>query len=217
MSSDPLSTNWPETWLRILLAGIPIPIPAFGSFLKAYEELIAAQQKEYIRQTLLDLENRLAKVERKEDFSAADAQIIITLLEKIRIEHNAEKRIRFSRILETAFVKECPLTFDEQRRFADATDRFTETHIALLKLLNESTDPIETKDLAGQLKLPLREEVLPALNMLCGDFGFVGRKWKFDGILKTKNLSPEGIGIGCECKISEFGKKYLSTVEFERK
>ena len=82
MSSDPLSTNWPETWLRILLAGIPIPIPAFGSFLKAYEELIAAQQKEYIRQTLLDLENRLAKVERKEDFSAADAQIIITLLEK---------------------------------------------------------------------------------------------------------------------------------------
>ena len=114
-------------------------------------------------------------------------------------------------------MKECPLTFDEQRRFADATDRFTETHIALLKLLNESTDPIETKDLAGQLKLPLREEVLPALNMLCGDFGFVGRKWKFDGILKTKNLSPEGIGIGCECKISEFGKKYLSTVEFERK
>ena len=198
---------------RILLSTNPM----FGTFLRAYDEFIAYQQRKYIAEVLDKIGCRLENLERKEVFSEADIQVIILLLEKIKIEHNANKRIRFAHILESAFVKESTLSYDQQRRFTDATDRFSDTHIRILKLLYESPEPIATKCLKDELDLPIREEILPALNLLCGDFGFVRRQWDEGGaLLSTTNLSPEGIAIKCECEITALGKQYLTTIKCDQ-
>ena len=200
--------------LRVCLSAYPV----FSPFLRAYDEWMAYQQKKYIQESLDEIGRRLENIERKEVFSESDVQIIILLLEKIRFEHNAEKRARFAHILESAFVKESTLSYDLQRRFADATDRFSETHIMILKFLNENLEPVATKALSDKLNLPIRTEILPALNLLCGDFAFVKRQWDKGGaLLLTSNLSPEGIESKCECEITPLGAQYLTTIKHNNK
>ena len=104
-----------------------------------------------------------------------------------------------------------------KQRFIKAINEFTELHIAVLKYI-ENNEYTEIKQIKEALHIEnSHRDLYPVLADLCGSFAFVDRSWTLkpdtaEGVLSTKNLSPENLAGKCQHKITDLGREFIGYI-----
>lgn len=158
-----------------------------------------------------------AKSEAFSDFLRSEIgfQLLETAAERVWREHSERKRDRYANLIISAWIDDRPkeTVFDESALFTEAIHEFTETHVAILqKLFDERTGQSISFDDLGSDGIA---EKLIAMESLCARFAMVRRSWNLDRpevkseIMRSSNLSPEGISRKCFHKISKVGERFI--------
>jgi len=157
----------------------------------------------------------------------ADMQLLEMTLQRVQTEHREKKRIMFAAMMESLWIEQHNLQFEERIKFIRALDEFDEIHIQILKFLNITTieefpnyECLAKKVLGNKLDNEERDAILlPALDRLATGYGFIKRAWGMSdqkgNILISKNLSVEGIARKCEHVITNPGKRFLEAIKSE--
>ena len=152
----------------------------------------------------------------------AEMQILEAVLEKVQSEHRERKRCRFARLVASDWTARTNEPFEDRMRFVRALDELDELHIAILRFLAEESEGNRTPsyaqigDATSVAENERDQRLLPSLNLLASDFGFIRRGWDMSSgtskLLSSANLSPEGIARKCEHTITEMGLRFLRAV-----
>lgn len=161
-------------------------------------------------------------------FATSDAgfHLLEKVVQRVEAEHLESKRDRFANLLFSSWIDDGPhqVVFDEADLFLRAIDRFTETHLTLLGILNDSglKASIPFSDLEAAVKTAgqhenLRGITLVALNDLCSGFAMANRSWDLNRAKESKlmfsgNLGPENISRKCFHAITPRGIRFVEHV-----
>jgi hypothetical protein len=208
--------------VRVALSAIP---HIGGPLVTAWAEWDTNRRFCRVQQTLDELARALA--DRKACFRAdhvgePEMQILEAVLAKVQVEHRVAKRRRFAMLVVSDWTRGDDRPFEERMNFIRALDEMEETHIRVLAYLRQQADsngPPSFAEIGNAAAIPDDERdqrLLPALNTLASDYGFIRRAWGISSgeghILSTKNLSPEGIARKCEHTITTIGRRFLDSV-----
>lgn len=183
----------------------------------AWGEFVNDRRFKRVEEAVEEIRNLLSSLVDLNSFAATpeSMQLLEHVLGRVESESNDKKRTRFCNLIASSWASADPVKgiFDEAMLFADATERFTDSHIAVLMRLYEGGSP-SFNDLKSAVQADIPGEILLViLDDLCSRFAFAKRAWPGDGkLMISKGLSPEGIARGCAHNILDRGRRYVDFV-----
>jgi len=223
--------------VRPILAAMPYGGSALATL---WSEWDTSRRFSRVEEAVEHLANGLAELGQKfapESIGDEELQLLEEVLRRIQIEHRERKRQRFVQLLTGAWTTQRDRPFDENLRYLRALEQFSDLHIDALRFLADQKAKLncpsfkEIADHLGVTGSDQSETLLPALNELVSEYGFVKRAWnmtwnaktgKFEQIgqptpntrlITTKNLSPEGIARTCNHVITDAGTRFLVAIQ----
>ncbi|MBN1912225.1 MAG: hypothetical protein JW818_21065 [Pirellulales bacterium] len=198
-------------------------VPTVGGTLAAlWSDWHTERRFQRVEETINQLRIELASISERfsiDRIGDAEMQFLDAVLERVQSEHREEKRHRFAHLTAAAWTEGLDRPFDEKMAFVRALDEMEELHIQVLVHLKVKKAQNETPSfsaISSELGIShddFNSRLLPALETLCTNYGFVRRAWGMSsgegGVLFSRNLSPEGIARGCEHELTELGDRFL--------
>ncbi len=214
----------PRDLLKVVapaLAAIPI---VGGTLSATWSEFNTDGRIKRVEETLGQIKELLSNDYQLNAFAATPAgmQLLESVLHRVEVQVCKQKRVRFANLVASSWLTDDPVEsiFDESMMFAEATERFSESHLlVLMQLYNlvpgqtlsfKELKPVGNDDPTGLL--------IVLLNCLCSTFHFVRRGWGMDDpaykgkLLTGKGLSPENIALRCQHAITPRGRRYIDYV-----
>ena len=162
-----------------------------------------------------------------DDLCDEDMQILEAALHRVQMAHTEEKRVLFARLVASCWTNARQHPFDERILFVNALSAFNEYHLRTLTILNDEglDGAVAYATLRDTVASAIPSEIekdsvmVPTLEMLAAQYGFIQRAWGLNGpsyksaALMSRNLSAEGLARKCNHAITPLGERFMTSLE----
>jgi hypothetical protein len=208
--------------VRTYLAGVPGVGEAIAT---AWSEWDTNRRFHRVESTVRELAARLAMIaDRLDPISIGDEelQLLEEVLRRVQIEHRELKRQRFAQLLVGTWTSQRHRPFDERMSHIMALEEFSDLHIEILKFVAGQANSNNFPSYAAigdavDISHDRRDaDLVPALDRLASGYGYIKRAWDMKsgggGLLRSTNLSTEGIARNCDHTITDAGRRFLAAI-----